>query len=63
MGEKYEWHMDPLLSTAIIILVMVRIVAVFLNRQQREISQHSDAIAIYEQAHLGSSLFEYLNFR
>jgi hypothetical protein len=29
MGEKYEWHMDPLLSTAIIILVMVRIVAVF----------------------------------
>jgi hypothetical protein len=29
MGEKYEWHMDPLLSTAIIILVMVRIITVF----------------------------------
>jgi hypothetical protein len=23
MGEKYEWHMDPLLSAVIIIVVMV----------------------------------------
>jgi hypothetical protein len=36
MGEKYEWHMDPLLSTAIIILVMVRIIAVFKGMAARD---------------------------
>jgi hypothetical protein len=23
MGEKYEWHMDPLLAAAVIVIVMV----------------------------------------